>query len=133
MATKLFTKTTQLVQPAWSPQVIIPDGIYVNGRFFEENIPILGAVLTIGIKPTRHLRERSAWLSIPTFQNGKVGLEQRVFKWYPLQDQEQKQTIDFGDAFYGMGLNILNWSLIVDLVTSAAVIYTANYELEVRY
>lgn len=133
MASKIYKKTSELVQPAWKSSWQLVDGIYVDSRFFEENIPILGAVLTIGIKPTRHLRERHASLSIPTFENGKVGLEQCGFGWLPLQDHEQEGVIDFGDAFYGMGLNILSWELRVDLLTSAEVVYTVEYELVVRY
>lgn len=133
MASKVFKKTPVLVQPAWTTAWQLVDGIYIDSRFFEENIPILGAVLTIGIKPTRHLRERSAWLSIPTFENGRVGLEQHSFGWLPLQDHKQEETIDFGNAFYGMGLNILVWELKVDILTSAEVVYTVEYELVVRY
>ena len=133
MASKLFTKTTELVQPAWVLGHEFIDGIYVDGRFFKENIPIIGATLTFKVKPTKHFRARTLAFDAITFENGQIRSVHRHYYWHPLQDQEWVEEIDFGSAFYGMGLNPYYWLASIDIYTDAEVIYTIDYELEVRY
>ncbi len=133
MATKLFTKTTELVQPAWTSAWQLVDGIYVDGRFFEENIPILGVTLLLRVKPTKHFRQRNITFGARTFLNGIVDAVMYSNMWSWLEDQEWIKEIDFGSAFYGPGLNPFSWVCNVDLPTNAEVIYAIDYELEVRY
>ncbi len=133
MATKRFTKTTELVQPAWTIGWQLVDGIYVDGRFFEENIPILGATLLLRVKPTKHFRVRNIAFGARTFKDGIVGAVMYGNFWMPWEDHEWIKEIDFGSAFYGSGLNPFSWNCNVDLPTNAEVIYTIDYELEVRY
>lgn len=133
MATKLYTKTTQFTQPAWTQGWEFIDGIYVDNRFFGENIPILGATLLITVTPTKHLRTRSLAFTARTFKNGQVGSIFYSHQWLPLQDHQWRQQIEFNSDFYGPGLNPFYWVCSVDLPTNAEVIYTVNYELEVVY
>lgn len=133
MASKVFTQTTELVQPAWASAWQLVDGIYVDGRFFEENIPILDATLLLRVKPTKHLRVRTITFGARTFLNGIVDAIMCSNMWLWLEDQEWVKEIDFGSAFYGSGLNPFSWVCAVDLPTDAEVIYTIDYELEVSY
>lgn len=133
MATKLFTKTAKLVQPAWSPGYEFIDGIYVDGRFFEENIPIFGATLTLRVKPTKHFRGRTLAFVARTFENNQIGDVNRHYYWHPLQDQEWLEVINFDSAFYGLGINPYYWLSSIDIPTDTEVIYNVNYALEVRY
>lgn len=133
MASKIFTKTVKLVQPAWSLGHEFIDGIYIDGRFFEENIPIFGATLTFRVKPTKHFRARTLVFHGLTFQNNQLGGEERHEYWHPLQDHEWVEIINFGSAFYGIGLNPYYWLASIDIPTDAEVIFDVNYALEVRY
>jgi len=133
MASKLFTKTIKLVYPAWVLGYEFIDGIYVDGRFFEENIPIFGATLTFKVKPTKHFRARTLAFDAYTFQNGQIGGVHRHHYWHPLQDHEWVEVINFGSAFYGMGINPYLWLASIDIPTDAEVIYDVDYALEVKY
>ena len=133
MATKLFTKTIELVQPAWSLGHELIDGIYVDGRFFEENIPIIGATLTLRVKPNRMFRWRTLAFVARTFENGQIGDVNRHHDWLPSQDDEWVEAINFGSAFYGMGINPYYWLSSIDLPTNIEVIYSVDYALEVEY
>ena len=133
MASKLFTKTIKLVQPAWVLGHEFIDGIYVDGRFFKENIPIIGATLTLRVKPTKHLRWRTLAFVARTFQNNQIGDANRHHDWLPLQDDEWVEAINFGSAFYGMGINPYYWLSSIDIPTDTEVIYNVDYALEVRY
>jgi len=133
MASKVFTKTIELVQPAWTLGHKFIDGIYVDGRFFEENIPIFGATLTFKVKPTKHFRARTLVFDALTFENGELGYVHRNYYWHPLQDQEWVEAINFGSAFYGLGINPYYWLASIDIPTDAEVIFDVDYELEVRY
>lgn len=133
MATKLFTKTTELIIPAGLRGWGFIDGIYVDGRFFEENIPILGATLLLKVKPTKDITVRGADCSMKTFQNGKVETVKYGALWQPLEDNEWTKEIDFGSAFYGVGLNPFYWVCTTFDLTQIQQIFTVNYELEVTY
>lgn len=134
MATKIFTKEARYTQPAWTEGYALVDGIYIDESFFTKNIPILGAVLTVGANPTSHARTR--WLGIKTnvYRNGQVEL-QEVFakRWYPFTDDRLHQQINLGSSFYGIGLNMLYIYMLVDVPTDAEVIYNVSYDLEVVY
>jgi len=133
MASKLFTKTIKLVQPAWVLGHEFIDGIYVDGRFFEENIPIIDATLTFKVKPTKMFRARTLAVHILTFQNGQLGSVQRHEYWHPVQDHEWVETINFGSAFFGIGINPYYWLASIDIPTNIEVIYNVEYALEVKY
>lgn len=133
MATKVFTKTIKLVYPAWVLGHEFIDGIYVDGRFFEDNIPIFGATLTFRVKPTKHFRARTLAFRAITFQNGQIGSYGVHEYWHPLQDQEWVEVINFGSAFYGIGINPYYWLASIDIPTDTEVIYDVDYALEVEY
>ena len=128
-----YTKSARYTQPAWTPSSEFIDGIYVNGLFFEENIPILGARLGISVKPSKHLRQRTITFSVPTFQAGKVLPVMRLETWWWNADDERSIDIDFANSFYGMGLNTIFIITTVDLFTDDPVVYNVNYALEVYY
>jgi len=134
MATKTFTKTSEYVLPAWLDTLGLIDGIYVDGKFFGANIPILGASLKITAQPTVHLRTRTLGISIASYSSGEVSQKSLLLNtWWPLTSGVAEETYDLSDVFYGVGLNILSVMLLVDLVTSADVIFTVDYELKVSY
>lgn len=133
MATKVFTKSAQFVQSAWTKGWEFIDGIYVDESFFTKNIPILSASLALSVKPTRHFRQRSIFFTARTFEHGVTGSIMRFHLWLPLEDHEWEELVNFGSAFYGAGLNPLYWVCEVDMPTDAEVIYTVEYELEVKY
>lgn len=133
MASKVLTKTSELIIPAGLKGWDFIDGIYVDGRFFEENIPILGATLLLRVKPTKDVTVRGADFSTKTFQNAKVETVKYGCLWQPLQDNEWTKEIDFGSAFYGVGLNLFYWVCATFELTQIQQIFTVNYELEVKY
>ncbi len=134
MATKTFTKTSKYVLPPWLDTLGLIDGIYVDGKFFGENVPILGASLKITAQPTVHLRTRTLAMSIAGYSLGEVSQKPLLINtWWPGTSGIAEETYDLSDVFYGVGLNILSVMLLVDLVTNVDVIFTVDYELKVSY
>lgn len=134
MATKTFTKTSTYVLPAWQTAYQRVDGIYVDEKFFGENVPILGASLKITATPTIHLRTRWLGIYIATYRAGVVSQELLLYnQWWPFTAGEARAEKDLAGVFYGIGLNMLNITMGVDVPTNVDVVFTVHYELEVSY
>jgi hypothetical protein len=133
MASKIYKKTTKLIIPNGLKFWDFIDGIYVDGRFFEENIPILGATLLLKVKPTRDWPLQTADCSLRTFQNGILETKKYPVMWVGLNDNELREEINFGSAFFGPGLNLFYWLCTRLDITATLPIFTVNYELEVKY
>jgi hypothetical protein len=133
MASKVITKTTELIIPGGFTFWDFIDGIYVDGRFFEENIPIIGATLILKVKPIKDVTTQCADCSLRTFQNGILETTKYGAVWWPLQDNEWRKEINFGSAFFGAGLNLYYWRCTRFDITAKTPIFTVNYELEVKY
>jgi hypothetical protein len=134
MATKAFTKTSKYTLPAWQTVLLHVDGIYVDGKFFDENIPILGASINITAQPTSHARTRSLGISIATYRAGVVSQELLLYnQWWPFTAGVAEAVEDLMGIFYGVGLNMLSIVTQVDIPTNVPVIFTVNYELRVSY
>lgn len=134
MATKTFAKTSTYVLPAWGTALQLVDGIYVDGKFFGENIPILGASLKIAARPTSHARTRWLGIYIACYQPGSVWQKQVFYnQWWPFTAGEAEESHNLSGVFYGVGLNMLNITMGVDIPTNVPVTFTVDYELEVSY
>lgn len=134
MATKTFTKLSTYTLPAWQTALLYVDGIYVDEKFFDENIPILGASINITAQPTSHARTRSLGISIRTYHSGVVSQELLLYnQWWPFTSGVAEAEKDLTGIFYGVGLNMLSIVTQVDIPTNADVIFTVNYELRVSY
>lgn len=129
----VYSKQATYTQPAWTQTSEFIDGIYVDGPFFNHNVPIIRGVLGITIQPSKHFRQRNLTIATLKFQNGKVVPEIRVESWWLNEYDEHYIYIDYGGAFYGMGLNVIYLVSGVDLMTSAPVIYEVEYNLGVYY
>jgi len=134
MATKTFTKTSEYILPAWQTAYQLVDGIYVNERFFDENIPILGASIKITAQPTVHARFRTLGIFIAAYEPSVVWQELLFYnQWWPFTSGEVEAEKDLTEIFYGIGLNMLNVTPLVDMPTNVPVIFTVNYELRISY
>ena len=134
MATKLFTRSARYVQPAWTLGEEFVDGLYINGRFFNEAIPILGAVITVRVKPSKHLRMRTLLITTPNFSNGQTGLTGLFsYSWMPLQDNEIVREHILTANFYGIGVNLFSLAASIDIPSDAPVVYDVHYDLSVIY
>ncbi len=133
MASKTFKKTTELIIPGGFLFKDFIDGIYIDGRFFEENIPILGATLFLKVKPIKDITTQLASCYLRTFQNGILETHKYDFYWGPFQDGVWERVIDFGSAFFGAGLNLFYWLCTRLDLTAKTPIFTVNYELRVKY
>jgi hypothetical protein len=133
MSNLAYTKTATYVQPAWTTQQGFIDGIYVDDVLFANNIPIIRAEMSIWVEPESHLRQRTIYISIPTFENGSVSAITRIFTWLPLQHDVKSLWLEFPNNFYGIGLNVFYIATMVDLPTNASVTWTVKYVLVVTY
>jgi hypothetical protein len=133
MGSKIYKKKSELTIPGGLKFWDFIDGIYVDGRFFEENIPILDATLLLRVKPTKDWPLQTADCSLRTFQNGILATEKYGAVWPSLDDDEWRKEINFGSAFFGAGLNIFYWRCTRLDITATLPIFTVNYELEVKY
>jgi len=128
-----FSKTSQYsLLPAQSFAEHI-DALYVDGLFFEKNLPIIGAELDMSMSRSGDLGPFWLTLFMPTYSAGMVENTTIGGGLWNFGVMELNQTFVFPNTFYGMGVNTIDvrMSPVTGYVIEPLIV-TINWTLKVE-
>lgn len=129
---KTYTKSENYTLPMGSSHIEFIDGLYVDSVFFDNNIPIAGAILDVSITRSGNLLPGLLSLFIVTFSSGAVG--QDIIgggMWNTGDTGPFIFNNNLFGKFYGMGLNSLDIRMGTQYPVSAMT-FNVKYVLEVH-
>lgn len=134
MGTNWYTKEAQYILPAWSAIRGETDALYIDGVLWSNNIPVLDNIVWISVQPDgTHSFRHHITFYIPTFNRAtnKVDYILQGFWWWPWEDHEQSNKVFCNGNPYGMGLNLFQVMMEIELPITRDIIYDVSLMMEV--
>jgi hypothetical protein len=106
------------------------DFLYVDGTFFQNNLPITTAVLDVSVTRSGDMGMAGLAIYIVTYSGGVVGQRLVAGGTWNIGDKTFTFHQNLSSVFYGMGLNPLDIRITPQMMYSPMV-WTVNYSLGV--